>query len=198
MTMPSQTPSRDSAFRERITLLMRSLRLSMSRVNLIATLKTLSWLVPLTLLIWIYAEREQVDKIDNQSIPFDVASGDFNKFVSLRMEDKNVMAELSGPRSRLDEIRQKIAPHGDSPQVIITIDPNLRPGPHELDTAQQLANSPIFARSGIIISNCIPAHLQVSVDEFVEREIDVQAPPNVTNLVGATIFEPRQIKIRAP
>ena len=40
------------------------LRGCFERYNLLAGLKTLLWLGPLTLLIWVYAEREQNDKID--------------------------------------------------------------------------------------------------------------------------------------
>jgi hypothetical protein len=204
MTLPYESkrpkrPTFGSRVADRFIALGRWGRQSISPPNLLAGLKTLSWLVPLTLLIWIYAEREQIDKIDNQTIPIDVISSDYNKFVSLRMnEDKNVVAELSGPRNQLDEIRQKIAPHGDRPAVILTIDANLAPGSHELDTAERLSASPIFARTGITISGCKPARLPIFVDQFVERDVDVQSPPTVTNLVKQPIFDPKQVKIRAP
>lgn len=166
--------------------------------RIIEALKTLSWLAPLTLLIWIYAEREQIDSID-QSIPIEVRSDDPNRFVTLRMPDKNVVAQLSGPRARLEEIRRQVQPQGDRPSVIITIDPNLPPQDvHQLDTAQQLSRNPIFVRSGITVGNCKPARLPVYVDEFVERELDVQAPAGATNIVGAPIFDPRRVKVRAP
>ncbi|HEY1629363.1 MAG TPA: hypothetical protein VGF52_05860 [Tepidisphaeraceae bacterium] len=171
-------------------------RQSMSRSNLLAGLKTLSWLVPLTLLIWIYAEREQIDKADNISIPIEIQSVDYNKHISLQMEDKNVVAELSGPRSQLEEIRQKLLPQGDRPSVVLRIDPPL--GQYNPNTADLLNASPIFAHTGVTISNCKPASLPIFVDEFVERDVDVQAPPSVSNLVKQPIFDPKQVKIRAP
>jgi hypothetical protein len=204
MTMPSMPKKRDlrptfmQRMQDRFIALGKWGHRRFSREGLISGLKTLAWLAPLTLLIWIYAEREQEETI-SQAIPIEVASTDFNRYVSLRMTDKNVIADLTGPRSQLDEIREKIVPHDDKQMsVIIPIDQNYRPGEvYQLDTAERLAASSIFVHSGITITNCKPARLPVFIDEFEEREVDVQAPTNITNLVTTPIFEPAKIKIRA-
>ncbi|HWP40005.1 MAG TPA: hypothetical protein VNL70_03695, partial [Tepidisphaeraceae bacterium] len=117
---------------------------NLTRENLIAGLKTLSWLAPLTLIIWIYAEREQIDRIDQQPIPVQVTSTITDRYVELRrMVDSSVIAELSGPKGRLEEIRQKIMLRNGTPSVVITIDDaNLSAGQiHELDTAALLAST---------------------------------------------------------
>src|SRR5690348_958680 len=76
-----------------------------TRENIISNLKTLAWVVPLTLLIWIYAEREQVASMKDVSVPFELASVDPNVAVSLsRAQDKNLLLELQGPQARLQDV----------------------------------------------------------------------------------------------
>ena len=53
-----------------------------TREAVISNLKTLAWVVPLTLLIWIYAEREQVASMKDVAVPFDLVSVDPNAVVS--------------------------------------------------------------------------------------------------------------------
>ena len=173
---------------------------SLSRDSLVAGIKTSTWLVPLTILIWIYAEREQIYNAEDRTIPIEVRSGN-DRYVEMRMpmNDKNVMATLSGPRGRVEEILQRIQPNGERPTVVITIDQSLPPGEvHRLDTAQLLASAPIFARSGVTIKNCKPAQVPVFVDQYKEYEAEVQPPEKMTNLVGTPIFEPPKVRIRAP
>src|SRR4051794_4973330 len=64
-------------------------------------LKNLIWVVPLTLLIWVYAEREQTVTLSTEPISIDVRTNDHNRIVNLRLpHDKNIIVELSGPRAQ--------------------------------------------------------------------------------------------------
>jgi hypothetical protein len=178
---------------------------SLSREGAIAGLKTLAWLAPLTLLIWIYAEREQTDRVENQTIPIEVTAGNNpNLFVVLKEpSDKTVVAQLNGPKFRLEEMQKRISPRNQQASVVIPIDPGLSPAqeyPQEypLDTATAILSSQVFADSGVTVTDCRPAKLHVFVDEFVERDAEVRAPESVTNLVGSPIFTPSMIRIRAP
>jgi hypothetical protein len=67
---------------------------------------------------------------------------------------------------------------------------------HEIDAAQALSNNPMF--QGVTVSNCQPAKLEVLVDEVEERDLEVQPPPGITNLVGPPVFTPRSVKVRGP
>jgi hypothetical protein len=170
-----------------------------TRDNFVAAVKTLAWLGPLTALIWVYAEREQIVTSDPETIPIELRSGHPNRYVALRMSDKNVIAEFRGPRGRLDEVLRKVRPGSSGPSVVITIDQNLPAGQaHELDAAEQLANSPILARSGVTVVNCKPARLPIFVDEYITKEVEVHVPPGVTNLVSPPVFEPKRVTVRAP
>src|SRR5438874_2507390 len=80
-----------------------------TREAVISNLKTLAWVVPLTLLIWIYAEREQVASMKDVAVPFDLVSVDPNAVVSVRSPaDKNLILELQGPQARLQDVLAKL------------------------------------------------------------------------------------------
>src|SRR5438128_11984242 len=82
-----------------------------TRENVISGVKTLAWVVPLTLLIWIYAEREQVQPAKDVSVPFELVNPDLNRVVTLKPpQDKNLILELQGPQGRLQELLNKL--HG--------------------------------------------------------------------------------------
>jgi hypothetical protein len=174
---------------------------TLTRENVVDALKTLAWLAPLTLLIWIYAERQQTETVYDQSIPITIVSGDRNRFVKLEMKEKdaNVIAELTGPHARLLDIRQRISPQSGGRLVEIAVPANLSPGaPHELDAAEALSKSPMFERSGVTVVSCKPATLVVYVDDYVEREAEVQRPHDVSNLEGTPVFSPAKVTVRGP
>src|SRR5438094_5206075 len=89
---------------------LRRWRENVTREQVISNLKTLAWVIPLTLLIWIYAEREQVGTMKDVSVPFELAT-DPNRSVSLAEtrppQDKNLILEIQGPQARLQEVKQK-------------------------------------------------------------------------------------------
>src|SRR5438105_1454493 len=92
------------AWRDQLTFNWRRFASRFTREAVISNLKTLAWVVPLTLLIWIYAEREQVASMKDVAVPFDLVSIDPNVSVSLsRTQDKNLLLELQGPQARLQD-----------------------------------------------------------------------------------------------
>jgi len=179
---------------------LRWLRHNFTRDNLIQALKTLAAVGPLTILIWIYAEREGIHPEPDVSISIEVRCSDPHRLVSLQKPypDKVVVADLAGPPNMLDAVVERLErSSGDVPAVQILIDPTLRPNMvHEIDTAAALANNPTFR--GITVSNCQPPKLDVRVDELEDRDVEVQAPPSTTNLVGPPVFTPRTVKVRGP
>jgi hypothetical protein len=178
---------------------IRWLKRSMERENLIAGFKTLLWLAPLTALIWIFAERQQVyiTPEPGETIPIGVRSDDAEHVVHLRMEDNNVQAQLRGPRGRVDEVRRLIQPGIQGPSVVLTISRDAS-GFHEFDTDEELSKHPIFAQRGVTVTNCKPLRLPVEIDEYVQREVEVRISPQVASRVTKSTFNPPKVIVRAP
>src|SRR3954465_8937039 len=99
-----------TAWRDSATSYWRRNIGNITREQVVSNLKTLAWVIPLTLLIWIYAEREQVGTQKDISVPFELAPRP-NRAVSLvdtrPPQDKNLILELQGPQARLQEVKQK-------------------------------------------------------------------------------------------
>ncbi len=174
---------------------------SLTRESIVSGLKTLAWLVPLTFLIWVYAERQQVVPA-TLTIPIKLVSSDpANRLVDLKMQGNSVIAQLSGPQSRIDELRQKIQLQGNSePSVVITVPASSYTAGSTvpLDSASMLSQTSQFVRSGVTIISCQPEKLPVYVDQYQDREAEVQPPADAPAQIGSTDFTPSTVLVRAP
>jgi hypothetical protein len=194
-------PARFSSWRDHFARERRWLAETFSAEKMIDMLKQLAWVVPLTLLIWIYAEREQIATLPNETIPFQLVSPDpGNMAVELmpKQQDSNVVVELQGPRARLQNVLQRLRGGTQLQGLRLEIDRNLAPGEHTLPTSQLVGNNPIFTQNGITVTRTQPERLHVLVDPIVDREARVLPPPGVTTLDPATRFEPPTVKLRGP
>src|SRR5213595_2266122 len=121
-----------------------------TRDNIIGHLKTLAWVVPLTLLIWIYAEREQVARTKNVSVPIDPVVDPSRIVTLIRPADRNVMLELEGPQANLQEVVQKLQagefPHGLQLDIPMTFGADRE---HQIPALSLIQNQRIFRDKGI-------------------------------------------------
>jgi hypothetical protein len=172
-----------------------------SREQVLNFLKNLVWVAPLTLLIWVYAEREQTVTVSPLTFPVEVLTTAPNRLVTLRKPaDKNVVVELSGPRARLDRVRELLQPKPGAPAVVqIYVDPQLNPPGQELLTVNAINNNAVFKNHGITVKSAQPPYLYVGIDTYQEVDVPVKAPPDVQRqLSDQTYFTPGVVKLRAP
>lgn len=173
----------------------RSMRDAFSREQFFAGVKGFFWVAPLTILIWIYAEREQLSTLKGFSIPIEVRSADPRQVITVtRPYDANLTADLSGPRAQLDRVREEFGRRSDA-RARIEIG-NVPPGPRQIE-AEAVADDPRFAANGVTVENPQPRVLEVYVDVLDDLQIDVKVPRSVTNLTSAS-FDPPQVKLTAP
>src|SRR4051794_17925404 len=76
-------------------------RNTFTRANLLEAVKNLAWVGPLTILIWVWAEREQTQEIVLNDVPVQVMSSDPSRFVK---GDAHVSLRLKGPQATLDRV----------------------------------------------------------------------------------------------
>src|SRR4051812_47853617 len=124
-----------------------------TRENIVSNLKTLAWVIPLTLLIWIYAEREQVAPAKDVAVPFELVTVDTDRVVSLKPpQDKNLVLELQGPQARLQEVLTKLRggtmPQGLRIEVPTSLEVNRE---HRLDTLGLVRSQKIFIDNGVTV-----------------------------------------------
>jgi hypothetical protein len=174
-----------------------------TRENIISNLKTLAWVIPLTFLIWVYAEREQITTKPGEPVPFELVSLDPNRIVSLvdPKQDKNLIVDLQGPQARVDEALERIrggqngTPNGIRLEVNSSLTPNKE---HEINALELLRQQKIFSDYGVSVVRCQPAWLLVRIDPIVERDARIVPPPDVTNIEPSSSFDPPVVRVRGP
>ncbi len=172
----------------------------LERQRLMSFMRTMAWTVPLTVLIWIYAEHEQLGMDRMVAIPIDVRIEAPNRLVTLiSPADKNILADLSGPRANLERVKNQLNPADSGGRLVLTIPPDQAPGSEpQFNTLDRLNNQPLFRYNGITITNCNPPFLKLRVDQMVEYDVAVQAPADLANLEAPPLFSPRTVKVRGP
>jgi hypothetical protein len=189
-------PSPMNFYARILTSEMRRFRNGFTRENIGGFLKNMAWAVPLTILIWVYAEREEEVSVSDQPIAIEVKSNDPSKVVTLEYpKEKMIICDLKGPRSNLDRFKE--TPSTSAP-VTINLDTRQLPnGEEPLLTLQYLMENSRFKEAGITIEKCTPPTLTVYVDSLETRKLPVQAPANISGLRNAT-FNPPMVSVTGP
>lgn len=184
-------------FRTRMGWAMRAwARSTFSRDSFISSLKSLLWVAPLTLLIWVYAEREQVVTMNNVAINLDTRSSEPGRVIRVISPAGGMLhVELKGPQAELDQVKDWL----ESTNVPIEVDRNLTPGEHQIPIASELNRMPRVLNKGVTVTNCIPAEVRVIVDPIKEYDLEVKIrPEDGKTLNGPQVFTPGKVRISGP
>lgn len=178
-------------------------RLVSSRERMIEQFKTLLWVVPITLVIWIYAEREQVINPNSPNVK-DVHVS-FNKVDGLYIEPvgggepASVDLQLTGPQTALEAVREQLTtriPHG------VRIDlSNIGIGKsQQVNVMDHLASSTVdvFKRNGVSVMKVQPEFMYVNVERMGRKELPVLIPPEIDTLAPETHFVPATVTLSGP
>jgi hypothetical protein len=181
-----------------MTRFRRWLRRNTSRDAIVSSVKTLAWVAPLTLLIWVYAEREQETPLPSVPILISVKSSDPNRVVKLvRDGDRVVMGDLRGPRSSLDIVRGELAKNDKAIQI--DVPSSFQPGLRDIDVTLQIPNNPLFVDNGVKVDAIHPQSVQVMIDTLDSVEVPVEVrPSDSAALASHPVFTPAVVKITAP
>ncbi len=171
-------------------------RRTFAPASLLGGMKSLAWVAPLSVLIWIYAEREQVATNIPLTFSVQVRSLDPSRIARLAdPADGKLRGDFSGPQGGMEQLREGL--ESGTPVHIELGDGELTPGPHPI-LSTRINQDPLLVKNGISVSNCSPRELAIFVDTLEEVTLDVQPPPDAKNIVGAPTFEPRKVKVVGP
>jgi hypothetical protein len=184
--------------REEMTYLRRWVRRHTSRDALLSGLKTFIWVAPLTLLIWVYAEREQEKDLPAVPIVISVQSADPNRVVKLE-KDITIMADLRGPRSSLEEAQAELERANESHAMRIDVPASYQNGFRDVYITQQIQNNPLFLDRGITVSKVFPQSVSVFIDSLTTKDVPIEVRPTDAALLSSRpVFTPATVKIRGP
>jgi hypothetical protein len=154
---------------------------------------TLLVVVPLTLLIWIWAEREQTDTAD-PNVTLQLIAGENESAVIVSPRSGEIELKLSGPKGNLDRYansrptikaalgKADFADNGERIQQMRVRD--LVAGDQEL------------ARLGLTVISTRPEVIDVEVDRYIVKDLPLQWTGAAANWQATTVFEPATVRAR--
>lgn len=167
-----------------------------TRDKLAHVFRRLAWVAPLTLLIWIYAERQQ-ERRQTVTFSIDLAINAPDRVI-LGPTDRLVTAELRGPAAQLETVKNMLLTKSGKSAITLPLDTSLAADSYEIHT-ERIAADPLFRTHAITVESAEPRTLTVYVDRVVDREIPVRVPPNLMNLLdGKPVFDPPFVHVRGP
>lgn len=169
-------------------------------------LRTLLWVCPLTVMIWVYAEREQIDKRTLNGVPVTVVTGDPGRIVASVNRSSTpptVSLIVSGPKEAIERVQERLLRGTDEADRVRIVLGNRSGavGEHPVQVASEVFNLPIFRQNGITVEDAQPPDLLVSVAQMEEATLPVVLSDDARrrlNLDGAAQFEPPKVRVRAP
>jgi len=171
-------------------------RVTFSRESYITSLKSLLWVVPLTVLIWVYAEREQVTTLPNVTInvapPVGVPGRLLARFAPGTIH--TIHAELKGPQSSAEEAKEIL----ESGTIALDLERDLTPGDHTIVIADVLNRDSRIIAKGAEVRNCVPAEVTVTVEKLSEKLLDVKVRPEDAKGLPPLVFVPAKVKVVIP
>jgi hypothetical protein len=170
-------------------------RRHMNREKVVAFLKNILWVAPLTVLIWIYAERQQEDTRPQVTLPVEVISSDPTKVVRIvNPSDKNVVLTLKGPRAALDRLAEQINPASGSPPLQIPLNDTAAEGTQTVDSLR-VGEDKRLVDAGITVVSVSPRKLEIQVDPIISVEAVVVGDESLLN---PPTFTPARVTLRGP
>jgi hypothetical protein len=162
-----------------------------TRQGIMDAIRNLAWVAPLTILIWVYAEREQIGTPTYNDVPVNIVGSN----LSITPDQSRISLELKGPQNGLERVQLAI---GKAPGLEIDISNTAARGRQNINVIDHIQNQPLFRDTGVSVTKADPAEIQVNVDDLISYPIPVQSPPNVPNLEATSHYEPRMVKAHGP
>jgi len=172
-------------------------RSTFSRESFISSLKSLLWVAPLTVLIWVYAEREQVVTLKGVAVSLEMRSNEAGRVVRVLSPTGGTLSvELEGPQAELEQAKDYL----ESTKFPVQVDQNLSPGEeHSIPIFPQLNRLPRIKAKGVTITGGVPADVTVVIDPIKEWELEVRArPDDKKTLSGPPVFSPPKVRLTGP
>lgn len=161
--------------------------------------RTMLIVVPLTLLIWIYAERAQ-NRDDAVRTLLGVTIADPKLTASLTdSAESPVTISLNGPRGQIDQLKARIEANSVDRRLGVVVPPaDATVGEKPVDLTRLLNADPLFSGSGVLVTKTEPSQVRVTVDTLVPREAKVVLPGDLSVTLLNVTFDPPVITVRGP
>lgn len=192
-----QTPARGSeqALRQRLGVAKpagRGEKPSL-RHRVLDTIKTLAWVAPLTILLWVYAEREQVSQREVEARITVRSTDPAGRIITVKGE-QTVKLELEGARKSLDAVSDRLAEGKTALTVLVGEEPGWD---GDISLAERLNKDELLTQHVVDVVRARPNSLHVRVEAKGARQLPVRARAGDV-IVASPLFEPAQVTVVGP
>lgn len=169
----------------------------LSRDQVSAGVKTLLWVIPLTILIWIYAERQGHAEVPGVTLPVEIVSNDPSKiFTIISPSSKNVVVTLKGPRAAVESVQKQFSQINGSVRARIPFDSTVV-SPIQTIRAVRVREDQRLIDANITVVSAEPDEIQFYVDQLVEKEYNIEVA-DAGRFGTPPKFTPETVKVRGP
>ena len=156
-----------------------------------AGFKTFLWVAPLTALIWIYAEREQIAPAEVR-VPIKLVSKSTDRIITItKPMDQMVSLDIQGPRASVNELRDVLA----KAPLEVHIAPEVG-YKGEISLAEPITKSELFKTYAVSVTAARPP-VEIKVEAKAAKRIDVKQRPQ-DKFVTSVTFEPATVIVEGP
>ncbi|HEV8292800.1 MAG TPA: CdaR family protein [Tepidisphaeraceae bacterium] len=153
--------------------------------------KTFLWVAPLTALIWIYAEREQIDKVEVR-VPIRLLSKSTDRIITVQKPaDGMISLDIQGPRASLGELRDVLS----KAPLDVHITPEIGYN-GDISLAEPISKSDLFKTYAVTVSAARPP-VNIKVEAKAAKRIPVKRRQQDTFVTNVS-FEPETVVIEGP
>ncbi len=154
--------------------------------------KTFLWVAPLTALIWIYAEREQLDQAPDARVKIKLVSRSTDRLITtIRPTDHWVNLDIHGPKASLTQLRDLLA---KEPLEVSVDTPIGYEG--DISLAEPITKTELFKANAATVSAARPP-FNIKVEAKGSKRIPVMQRPQ-DKVVGNVTFEPPTVLLEGP
>lgn len=162
-------------------------------------IKTFLWVLPLTALIWVYAEREQITTLPERQVTIRLKTSLSDRVVTmLTPEDRKVFLELRGPLNSLESVWDALADSKYTLDVTIPDDVQL-PYRGPVAIAESIARNPLLVKEAVTVSRVMPATVTVLIEKKESITVPVQIRSEDLARIGGTVeFLTDKVAVEGP
>ncbi len=165
---------------------------------------TLIYTIPLTLVLWVWAQEQQIEERTISNVRVQFAHADQQAYVRRANVTGNnatgaqVTVTLRGPRATLAEAANRLRSGLATPPVV-ELRTDAR-GSVILDLRRELAGLRAFSGGGLRLIDASPSSVEVTIEEAVESMIPVRVggPLDAGELVGQPTLDPESVELLGP
>lgn len=161
-------------------------------------IRNLMWVIPLTVLVWLYAEHEAIQPEQVITASVIVHSERTDRIVTpATSADRVLSINIKGTRIRMQQVRDELT---KKQGLEIVAPAQLELGQVALPAVEAVNANPIFLQRGITVTSCTPSTLILQVDELVPAmEFRPEVPQEITSrLDGPAVFDPPAVTLSGP